>query len=59
MKTLKEIRALNEATSLLPPMITFKRGAIRSFPGGMCAEYHSDTMNQSIIYPNNFSNVHK
>ena len=59
MKTLKELRGLDESIVSLPPMITFKRGAIRSFPGGMCAEYHSDVLNQSIIFPNTFSKEHK
>ena len=59
MKTLKELRGLDESTVSLPPMITFKRGAIRSFPGGMAAEYTSDQVHQTIIFPNNFSKEHK
>lgn len=59
MKTFKEFRMLVEDIAQLPPVIIFKRGAIRTSPRGLVAEYHSAELNQTIIFPNTFSKGHK
>ncbi len=60
MKTVKEIRELNEGMTPLPAMIVFKRRSIRMLPNGQqIAEYFSDQLNQTIIYPNSFSKEKK